>query len=112
MSVAQRLSLRKGVAQVPAKISIIIPAYNEEKYLAATLSSVHEAIETYDDKHSVEIIVTDNGSTDQTREIAEKHGATVVFEPLTSLSPLPVTVICGFASPDYDLATLCAYLRS
>ena len=63
------------------RISIVIPAYNEEKYLPATLRSVHEAIEAYADKDNVEIIVTDNGSTDRTREIAEKLGARVVVEP-------------------------------
>ena len=69
-----------------ARISIIIPAYNEEKYLAGTLRSVHTAVEAYGDERGVEIIVTDNASTDRTREIAEEHGAVVVSEPHRQIS--------------------------
>jgi glycosyltransferase involved in cell wall biosynthesis len=48
------------------KISLIIPAYNEEKYIARCILSTQ--------KHSsdlFEIIVVDNNSTDKTKEIAE-----------------------------------------
>ncbi|MEI7513298.1 MAG: glycosyltransferase family 2 protein [bacterium] len=48
------------------KISLIIPAYNEEKYINRCISSA--------EKHSsdlFEIIVVDNNSTDKTKEIAE-----------------------------------------
>src|SRR3989344_4702815 len=48
------------------KISLIIPAYNEEKYIGECLKSV---IENSDGKFH-EIIVVDNGSTDRTTEIA------------------------------------------
>lgn len=48
------------------KISIIIPAFNEEKYLRRTLQSVER--QTFD--HSdLEVIVVDNASTDQTAEV-------------------------------------------
>ena len=63
------------------RISIIIPSYNEEKYLGATLTRIQEAIQVYGDKDNVEIIVSDNGSTDQTGDIAEQYGALVVSEP-------------------------------
>ena len=49
------------------KISLIIPAYNEEKYIGDCLQSVL----LYGQK-IFEVIVVNNGSTDKTTEIAEK----------------------------------------
>jgi glycosyltransferase involved in cell wall biosynthesis len=57
------------------KLSIVIPAYNEEKYLPATLDAINEAI--VDD---AEVIVVDNLSTDATRRRAEERGARVATE--------------------------------
>ena len=59
--------------------SVIIPAYNEEHYLAATLMGLSLAMATVPERG--EIIVVDNDSTDRTAEIARNHGATVIFEP-------------------------------
>lgn len=58
------------------KISVVIPAYNEEKYLADTLKSLQK--QTY---KPAEIIVVDNNSEDQTSQIAKDFDAKVVFEP-------------------------------
>lgn len=59
------------------EISIVIPAYNEEKFLPRTLTSLQK--QTF--KLPYEIIVVDNGSTDNTAKIAKKYGAQVIFEP-------------------------------
>ena len=60
------------------KISIVIPAYNEEHYIGPCIQSVQE-------QHSediFEIIVVDNGSTDETMTTAKKfHGVIVLHEP-------------------------------
>jgi glycosyltransferase involved in cell wall biosynthesis len=53
---------------VVTKISIVIPAYNRERYLPATLESVREQTVT-----DWEIIVVDDGSTDGTIAIAEAY---------------------------------------
>ncbi len=58
--------------------SVIVPAYNEEKLIAKTLSSLNKAIANA--KFSGELIVVDNNSTDKTAQIARDYGATVVFE--------------------------------
>jgi glycosyltransferase involved in cell wall biosynthesis len=47
-------------------VSVVVPAYNAEATLAATLESVHR--QTYD---NLEIIVVDDGSTDGTLALAE-----------------------------------------
>ena len=57
------------------RLSIIIPAYNEENYLPATLDAIIAAR-----PNDAEVIVVDNASTDSTRQIAEQRGATVVIE--------------------------------
>ena len=64
------------IAPVPA-LSVVIPAFNEERFIAATLRSVHAALAgtTY------EIVVVDNGSSDRTVRLAEAHGARVVRHP-------------------------------
>ena len=58
--------------------SIIIPAYNEEKYLPRTLTSAIEAVDKVES--TGEIIVVDNNSTDATAEIARQFNVKVVFE--------------------------------
>ncbi|MFH1582244.1 MAG: glycosyltransferase [bacterium] len=53
-------------------ISIIIPTYNEEKYLSLLLKSIRkQGVKDY------EIIVSDNNSTDRTRKIAKKYGCEI-----------------------------------
>jgi glycosyltransferase involved in cell wall biosynthesis len=56
-------------------ISFIVPAYNEEKYLGATLASIHAAAKAVGEPY--EIVVADDGSTDGTAALAESAGAKV-----------------------------------
>lgn len=52
------------------KISVIIPAYNAEKYLEKCLDSIFN--QTFKD---FEVILVNDGSTDNTRRIAERYAA-------------------------------------
>jgi len=61
----------------PIKISVVIPALNEEKLLPRCLESLKR--QTFGQPY--EIIVVDNNSTDATSDVARKMGARVVFEP-------------------------------
>ncbi len=68
-------------------ISIIVPAFNEERLLPACL----KAVDTARAQFSLlgwesEIVVCNNNSTDRTGEVAEKLGARVVFEPVNRIS--------------------------
>jgi len=51
------------------KVSVIIPAYNEEKTIERTLNSI---LASDYPKKKLEIIVVDDGSTDKTLEIAKR----------------------------------------
>lgn len=69
------------------KISIVVPAFNEERLLARSLAHIGQAAEAFQERGwTTETIVCDNNSTDQTAEIARAAGATVVFEPINQIS--------------------------
>ena len=57
-------------------LSFVVPAYNEEKCLPATLESIHAAARAL--ALDYEIVVANDGSTDSTASIAEGAGARVV----------------------------------
>lgn len=71
----------------PLDLSLIIPAFNEEKLIAASLQAVRAAATAAFDAAGLawELIVCDNNSTDRTAEIARSEGARVVFEPVNQI---------------------------
>ncbi|MFH0749985.1 MAG: glycosyltransferase [Candidatus Gottesmanbacteria bacterium] len=58
------------------KISVVIPALNEEKLLPTTLASLAKL-----DRKPDEIVVVDASSTDKTVEVAKNAGAIVITVP-------------------------------
>jgi len=62
-------------------LSVVIPAYNEQDNIAATLASI-PVDELRAAAVSVEILVVDNGSTDATGRLASNHGARVIVQPV------------------------------
>jgi glycosyltransferase involved in cell wall biosynthesis len=63
----------------PPDLSLVIPAYNEERYLPRLLSSLVQARARYATVGGrLEIIVADNMSTDATARVAEAGGTRVV----------------------------------
>jgi glycosyltransferase involved in cell wall biosynthesis len=61
------------------QISVVIPCLDEEQAVGAVVDQAWDGIER--SGRTGEVIVVDNGSTDDSAEIAAEHGATVVFEP-------------------------------
>jgi rSAM/selenodomain-associated transferase 2 len=57
---------------VKPSVSVVIPALDEERHLAAAIQSV---------RADAEVIVVDGGSRDTTREIAAREGARVLQAP-------------------------------
>ncbi|MDD5098980.1 MAG: glycosyltransferase family A protein [Candidatus Colwellbacteria bacterium] len=64
------------------RFTVVIPAYNEERYISKCLKSLKEQ----DYAGFLEVIVVNNASTDHTREVAESFGAKVVDEPQKGIS--------------------------
>src|SRR5579863_3577680 len=68
------------------KISIVVPAFNEEKLIGASLISIRAAMAVFEKRGwATELIVSDNNSTDRTAELARAAGAAVVFEPVNQI---------------------------
>lgn len=77
------------------KISVIIPAYNEEKYIGKTIQRLLEQ-----EEKAEEIIVVDNNSKDKTAEIANGMGAKVVTETVQGMIPARNR---GFNEANYEI---------
>ena len=57
-------------------ISFVVPAYNEERLIGATLDAIHAAAREIAQPY--EVVVANDGSTDNTAGVARAHGARVV----------------------------------
>jgi len=69
------------------KISVVIPAFNEERLLRDSLREIRRAMAAFTGQDwETELIVCDNNSTDRTAEIAREAGAQVVFEPINQIA--------------------------
>lgn len=77
------------------KISVVIPAYNEEDYISGCLKSLRKQVEPAD-----EIIVVDNNCTDKTAKIALDFGARVIKEKKQGITYARNT---GFNSARYGI---------
>ena len=68
-------------------LSVIVPAWNEEKSIGRAIESLQRAAGRYERERSTtaEIIVVDNNSADRTGDVARQHGAQVVFEPVNNI---------------------------
>jgi glycosyltransferase involved in cell wall biosynthesis len=64
--------------------SIVVPAYNEERFLPKCLDAIERAQGKFGE--AIEIIVVDNLSTDRTVAIAEERGARIVQTPVKCLA--------------------------
>jgi glycosyltransferase involved in cell wall biosynthesis len=69
------------------RISVIVPAFNEETLLPRCLAGVRSAGRVWEERGwDLEMIVCDNNSTDRTREVAKAAGALVVFESVNQIA--------------------------
>src|ERR1022692_1935800 len=67
-------------------LSIVIPAFNEERLIARCLQSISASLVANSKPcFTSEIIVVDNNSTDNTANLARQAGAQVVFEPINQI---------------------------
>jgi glycosyltransferase involved in cell wall biosynthesis len=72
---------------IAMKISVVVPAFNEEKLIGQSLGAIRKACAAFEGRGwQWEMIVCDNNSTDRTAAIAKAEGAEVVFEPVNQIS--------------------------
>jgi len=63
-------------------VSFIIPAFNEAEIIVDTLSQLHQ----YSPKVAYEVIIVDNGSKDNTTELAQHYNDTVISCPIGTIA--------------------------
>lgn len=80
-------------------ITIVIPALNEELGIGPVLAEIPIA-ELKNLGYSVEVLVIDNGSSDNTVHIAKLHNATVIIQPIRGYGN---AYKAGFANATGDL---------
>ena len=73
------------------RIAVILPALNEEEAIGGVLSSIPAEL-------AATVIVSDNGSTDRTVEVARRAGALVVSEPERGYGAACLKAIAALAS--------------
>ena len=74
---------------------MIIPSYNDAEMLRQCLTALGQQSVAPD-----EVVVVDNGSTDDTAAVARSFGARVVFEPVRGI---PSATAAGFDAADGDI---------
>ena len=85
------------------RLSFVVPAYNEEAYLAACLESILEQTRELGPELSrlTEIIVVNNASTDGTRDVALRYPGVVVVDEMRK--GLTFARQAGFAASSGEL---------
>ena len=63
-------------------ISVIIPAYNEENSIESAIEEIINVLKCNNIYNDAEIIVVNDGSTDNTRNLAIGKGVVVLDNPL------------------------------
>ncbi|HSX09014.1 MAG TPA: glycosyltransferase family 2 protein [Candidatus Saccharimonadales bacterium] len=81
------------------KISVVIPALNEELGIGAVLAEI-PITDFKKMGYSVEVLVIDNGSSDDTVRIARTHNATVIIQPIRGYGN---AYKAGFANASGDI---------
>ncbi len=81
------------------KVSVVIPVFNEEKYIRTCLVSLKNQVE-----EATEILVVNNNSTDRTVAIAKEFGARIVNENKQGITHARNR---GFDSAKYDIIARC-----
>lgn len=82
------------------KVSVVIPVYNEEKYIKNCLDSLTKQVEKPD-----EIIVVDNNSTDKTIELVKKFkNIKIIKETIQGMTPARNA---GFNQSKYEIIAKC-----
>ncbi|WP_434094591.1 bifunctional polysaccharide deacetylase/glycosyltransferase family 2 protein [Streptomyces hyaluromycini] len=85
---------------VTEPVTVVVPAYNEQECITNTLLSLARS------EHPIEVIVVDDGSTDDTAVIVEELGLPMVRLIRQPNSGKPAALNTGVAAASYDLIVM------
>ena len=68
-------------SSVPMQLSIVLPAKNEAAAIGATVEKIHAQLLQMQIVGEIEVLVVNDGSTDDTAAVAQAAGARVVQHP-------------------------------
>ncbi|NED81664.1 glycosyltransferase, partial [Streptomyces sp. SID11233] len=98
-----RRTRRRGFAwgvPVTEPVTVLVPAYNEAKCITATVTSLTRSV------HPIEIIVIDDGSTDDTAGIVERLGLPGVRVVRQENAGKPAALNRGIAHASHDIIVM------
>lgn len=72
---AESVATERLTEEPPGLLSVVIPAYDEEESITATLSQLRSGFAREFPARPLELLVVDDGSTDETPSLARKGGA-------------------------------------
>lgn len=89
------------------KLTVLIPAHNEEEVIGDCLDSL-KAI-SFPDDFTVEFVVVLDRCTDETKKVAEEHGAQTIEKDIRGdyISPIAEAMAYGIEHTDGDLVLKC-----
>src|SRR5215471_19995084 len=104
--------------ECPVELSVVMPCLNEADTLASCIGKAQAALR----EHGIagEIVVSDNGSVDESAEIAERLGARVVRAPVRGYGGALMAgiaaargkyVLMGDADDSYDFGEVPLFLE-
>jgi dolichyl-phosphate beta-glucosyltransferase len=71
----------RGEAPGTVRLTVVVPAYMEQDRIGRTVARLKADLDTLAAYGGLEVLVVDDGSTDDTAAVAEAAGATVVIHP-------------------------------
>ncbi len=116
MESADQLSIGKQDRQ--PLLSVVMPVLNEEEALGACIEKIQRTLASAN--IDGEIVVSDNGSTDRSVEIAESMGVRVVHQPLRGYGNAYIKgfseangkyLVMGDADDTYDFSLIPEFLK-
>lgn len=100
------------------QISVIIPCLNEERTIGICIQKAFKGIRATG--YEGEVLVADNGCTDETKKIAQEHGARVIDVPQHGYgnairggiaSALGTYVVIGDGDDSYDFSVIPLFIE-
>ena len=92
---------RSGEQKVVVKVSVVIPCLNESKTIENVVKRATVALKQYG--YEGEIVVSDNGSTDDSAAIAKSCGARVIPAPVRGYGS---ALLCGIQASEGPLVIM------